>query len=100
VTAPEIEDLLRRLAPQVLGAVVRRYGNFDLAEDGTREALLVALVQWPGEGLPENPGGWLVAVAPRRLTDLLLRSVPQARLSRNPAACPAPAGSRTARARG
>ena len=69
--AAEIEDLLRRLTPQVLGAVVRRYGNFDLAEDATQEALLVALVQWPRDGLPENPKGWLVAVASRRLTDLL-----------------------------
>jgi len=69
--AAEIEDLLRRLTPQVLSAVVRRYGNFDLAEDATQEALLVALVQWPRDGMPENPKGWLVAVASRRLTDLL-----------------------------
>ena len=37
-----IEDLLRRLAPQVLGAVVRRYGHFDTAEDAVQEALLAA----------------------------------------------------------
>ena len=71
MSGAEIEDLLRRLTPQVLGAVVRRYGNFDLAEDATQEALLVALVQRPRDGLPENPKGWLVAVASRRLTDLL-----------------------------
>jgi RNA polymerase sigma factor (sigma-70 family) len=71
VLAAEIEDLLRRLAPQVLGAVVRRYGNFDLAEDATQEALLAASLQWPQEGLPDNPKGWLIAVASRRLTDLL-----------------------------
>jgi RNA polymerase sigma factor (sigma-70 family) len=69
--ATEIEDLLRRLTPQVLGALVRRYGNFDLAEDATQEALLEAMVQWTRDGLPENPKGWLTAVASRRLTDLL-----------------------------
>ena len=71
VIAAESEDLLRRLAPQVLGAVVRRYGNFDLAEDATQEALLAASVQWPRDGLPGNPRAWLIAVASRRLTDLL-----------------------------
>ncbi|MFE5569685.1 RNA polymerase sigma factor [Amycolatopsis japonica] len=66
-----IEDLLRTLSPQVLGAVVRRYGHFDLAEDATQEALLAAATQWPAEGRPENPRAWLVTVASRRLTDLL-----------------------------
>jgi RNA polymerase sigma factor (sigma-70 family) len=69
--AAEIEGLLRSLAPQVLGAVARRYGNFDMAEDATQEALLAALVQWPRDEVPDNPGAWLVAVASRRLTDLL-----------------------------
>ena len=63
--------LLRQLAPQVLGAVVRRYGHFDLAEDATQEALIAAAVQWPAEGVPDNPRGWLITVASRRLTDLL-----------------------------
>jgi RNA polymerase sigma factor (sigma-70 family) len=67
------EDLLRELAPQVLGAVVRRYGHFDTAEDATQEALLAAAVQWPAEGVPGNPRGWLITVAGRRLTDLLRR---------------------------
>ena len=71
MTAAETEDLLRRLAPQVLGAVVRRYGNFDLAEDATQEALAAAALQWPQDGLPDNPRGWLITVASRRLTDLL-----------------------------
>ena len=69
--AADTGDLLRRLAPQVLGAVARRFGNFDLAEDATQEALLAAAVQWPRDGLPGNPRGWLIAVAARRLTDLL-----------------------------
>ncbi len=67
----ELEDLLRRLAPQVLGALVRRYGNFDVAEDASQEALLAAAVQWPRDGMPDNPTGWLISVAARRLTDLL-----------------------------
>jgi RNA polymerase sigma factor (sigma-70 family) len=71
VSAAEVGDLLRPLAPQVLGAVVRRYGHFDLAEDATQEALLAASVQWPRDGLPRTPKAWLISVAARRLTDLL-----------------------------
>lgn len=66
-----IGDLLRELAPQVLGAVVRRYGHFDVAEDATQEALLAATTQWPSDGTPDNPRAWLITVASRRLTDLL-----------------------------
>jgi RNA polymerase sigma factor (sigma-70 family) len=67
----EVEDLLRQLAPQVLGAVVRRYGHFDTAEDATQEALLAAATQWPRDGIPDSPRSWLITVASRRLTDLL-----------------------------
>jgi RNA polymerase sigma factor (sigma-70 family) len=67
----EVEGLLRRLAPQALGAVVRRYGHFDTAEDATQEALLAAAMQWPNDGIPDNPRGWLITVASRKLTDLL-----------------------------
>jgi RNA polymerase sigma factor (sigma-70 family) len=70
VTNHEVEDLLRRLAPQVLGAVVRRYGHFDAAEDAVQEALIAAATQWT-DGLPDNPRAWLITVASRRLTDLL-----------------------------
>ena len=66
-----VEDLLRELAPQVLGALVRRHGQFHLCEDATQEALLAAALQWPKEALPANPRGWLITVATRRLTDLL-----------------------------
>jgi RNA polymerase sigma factor (sigma-70 family) len=72
VSAPEGHvDLLRALAPQVLGILVRRYGRFDACEDAVQEALLAAAVQWPAEGMPESPRGWLVTVASRRLTDQL-----------------------------
>jgi RNA polymerase sigma factor (sigma-70 family) len=65
------EHLLRELAPQVLGAVVRRFGDFAAAEDAVQEALLAAALQWPGEGVPDNPRGWLIHVAARRMTDQL-----------------------------
>jgi RNA polymerase sigma factor (sigma-70 family) len=71
VSDAELEDLLCRLAPQVLGAVVRRYGHFDTAEDAVQEALLAAALRWPDDGVPDSPRGWLVTVASRRLTDLL-----------------------------
>jgi RNA polymerase sigma factor (sigma-70 family) len=67
----ETEYLLRLHAPQVLGALVRRYGHFDLAEDAVQEALLAAAQQWPESGVPDNPRGWLIRVGARRLTDLL-----------------------------
>jgi RNA polymerase sigma factor (sigma-70 family) len=64
--APQVEALLRDLAPQVLAALVRRYGGFDLCEDAVQEALLAASRQWPDEGLPDHPKGWLITVASRR----------------------------------
>jgi RNA polymerase sigma factor (sigma-70 family) len=64
-----LEDLLRELAPQVLGALMRRYGRLDECEDAVQEALLAAATQWPADGVPGNPHGWLVTVAVRRLTD-------------------------------
>ncbi|WP_083751121.1 RNA polymerase sigma factor [Kribbella sp. ALI-6-A] len=67
----DFEMLLREQAPQVLSALVRHYGHFDLAEEAVQEALLAASQQWPGEGVPDNPRGWLIRVGSRRLTDLL-----------------------------
>jgi RNA polymerase sigma factor (sigma-70 family) len=69
MTAPAIEDLLRELTPQVLGALVRKYGRFEGCEDAVQEAVLAAAVQWPAEGVPDNPRGWLATVAARRLVD-------------------------------
>jgi RNA polymerase sigma factor (sigma-70 family) len=64
-----VEDLLRELAPQVLGALVRRHGQFDASEDAVQEALLAAAQQWPEAGVPDNPRSWLLTVATRRLVD-------------------------------
>ncbi|YCK37023.1 RNA polymerase sigma factor [Actinomadura sp. ATCC 39365] len=64
-----IEGLLRELAPQVLGVLVRRYEQFDACEDAVQEALLDAAVQWPDQGVPDNPRAWLITVASRRVID-------------------------------
>src|SRR2546430_3912533 len=64
-----IGDLLRDLAPQVLGTLVRRHGQFDACEDAAQEALLAAALQWPAEGMPDRPRSWLLRVAGRSLVD-------------------------------
>jgi RNA polymerase sigma factor (sigma-70 family) len=81
---PRVEDLLRGFAPQVLGVLARRHGRFDAAEDAVQEALVAAAHTWPRDGVPENPRGWLVTVAARRLTDDLRSE--QARRRREDAA--------------
>ena len=68
---PGTESLLRELAPQVLGAVIRRFRDFAASEDAVQEALIAAARQWPREGRPDNPRGWLIQVAARRLADHL-----------------------------
>ncbi|HET8915743.1 MAG TPA: sigma-70 family RNA polymerase sigma factor [Propionibacteriaceae bacterium] len=66
-----LEHLLRTEAPQVLGALVRRFGHFDIAEDAVQDALLAATQQWPNRGIPEHPRGWLIRVGYRRMVDQL-----------------------------
>ncbi|WP_437923193.1 sigma-70 family RNA polymerase sigma factor [Sorangium sp. So ce291] len=63
------ERLLRDLAPQVLGAVLRRFRDFTASEDAVQEALLAAATQWPRDGAPDEPRAWLIQVASRRITD-------------------------------
>lgn len=70
-TGSAVEHLLRKLAPQVLGAVARRHDDFAAAEDAVQEALIAAAKQWPRDGVPDNPRGWLYHVALRRITDYL-----------------------------
>ena len=84
------EHLLRELAPRVLGAVVRRYGDFSAAEDAVQEALLSAAQTWPTTGLPERPRAWLIQVAARRLTDQI-RSESARRRRENALSARAPA---------
>ncbi len=71
LTPSDSEQLLRDLAPQVLGAIIRRFRDFAAAEDAVQEALLAAAIQWPREGVPDNPRAWLIQVASRRMTDHL-----------------------------
>ncbi|MCC3311601.1 RNA polymerase sigma factor [Nocardia africana] len=68
-SAREVALLLREVAPLVLGVLVRRYGDFDAAEDAVQEAMLAAVTQWPDKGYPDNPRAWLLQVAQRRLID-------------------------------
>ena len=85
-----VEELLRELAPQVLSALVRRYGDFDACEDAVQEALLAASVQWPGDGVPDNPRGWLITVASRRRIEVLRHEAARQRREEAIAAAPDP----------
>jgi RNA polymerase sigma factor (sigma-70 family) len=99
----DTEGLLRELAPQVLGVLLRRYQALDLCEDAVQEALITATVDWPAKGVPENPRAWLITVATRRLIDevrsessrrqredRLIFGAPPAELSRIPGDGPDP----------
>ncbi len=68
-TGPQVENLLRELAPQVIGLLVRKHGQFDACEDAVQEALLSAAQSWPEQGIPDSPKAWLATVASRRLVD-------------------------------
>ena len=85
-----VEDLLRPLAPHVLGALVRRHGRFDACEDAVQEALLAAAVQWPGDGVPDNPAAWLTTVASRRLADQARSDIARRRREETDASLVAP----------
>ncbi|HEY1497400.1 MAG TPA: DUF6596 domain-containing protein [Candidatus Solibacter sp.] len=79
MTEYSFEHLLRELAPQVLGAILRRYRDFAAAEDALQEALVAAATQWPREGVPDNPRAWLTHVASRRMTDQMRSDVARRR---------------------
>jgi RNA polymerase sigma factor (sigma-70 family) len=95
----EVEDLLREAAPRVLAAVVRRFGDFADSEDAVQEAMIDAARQWPAEGTPESPTGWLIAVASRRMTDRIradsARRAREERLATEPEPGPATAADDT-----
>ena len=86
-----LEGVLRELAPQVLGILVRRNGQFDACEDATQEALLAASRQWPADGMPDSPLSWLVTVAQRRLVDEFRSESARRRREEQSAALEAPA---------
>jgi RNA polymerase sigma factor (sigma-70 family) len=88
--AQDIGELLRELAPQVLGAMVRRYGRFGACEDAVQEAMLEAVASWPARGVPENPKGWLLTVASRRLIDEVRSEHARRRREQDHAAATAP----------
>ena len=71
MTEPELEDVWRRESPHVLAALLRRHGDYADCEDAAQEALAAAADQWPRDGVPDNPRGWLIRVASRRLIDQL-----------------------------
>jgi RNA polymerase sigma factor (sigma-70 family) len=91
-SGPRLEELLRELAPQVLGVLARRTGQFDAAEDAVQEALLAAAQQWPEGGVPENPRGWLLTVASRRMINAIRGESARRRREATVAASAAPWG--------
>jgi len=74
-----LDDLLRPLVPGVLGVLVRRHGDFETCEDAVQEALIAAATQWPVDGVPDNPAGWLITVASRRRVEMLRGDVARRR---------------------
>lgn len=92
ISSPDAEDLLRALAPQVLGVLMRRSGDFDAAEDAVQEALVAAVLHWPHDGIPENPRGWLIQAAVRKMTDHVRSEVARRRREGLAAASDQPGG--------
>jgi RNA polymerase sigma factor (sigma-70 family) len=88
--ARDIGELLRGLAPEVLGALVRRYGRFGACEDAVQEAMLEAVTAWPARGVPDSPKGWLLTVASRRLIDEVRSEHARRRREQEDAAAAAP----------
>src|SRR5258705_3873229 len=73
MTGEEIGDLYRDASPRVLATLIRVLGDFDLAEEVVQEAFAAALEQWPRDGAPVNPAGWLVQTVRNKAIDRLRR---------------------------
>ena len=73
VTDDAVAAVFREEAGRLTGALVRVLGNFDLAEEVVQDSLVAALEKWPEQGIPDNPGAWLMTTARRRAIDLLRR---------------------------
>ncbi|MDI1461441.1 sigma factor-like helix-turn-helix DNA-binding protein [Catellatospora sp. KI3] len=95
MTARDIEDLLRELAPRVLAVLARQHGDFGACEDAVQEALLAAALQWPQEGVPANPQGWLTTVAYRRRTEVQRSELARRRREHTAALLEPPTGDTT-----
>jgi RNA polymerase sigma-70 factor (ECF subfamily) len=70
---PVIDSVCRAEGPRVLAGLIRRFGDFDLAEDALQDAFAKAIEVWPAQGLPDAPAAWLTTVAQRRALDLIRR---------------------------
>lgn len=68
-----LSEVFREEAGRLTALLVRSLGDFDLAEDLVQDALVVAMERWPREGVPDQPGAWLLTVARRRAIDKLRR---------------------------
>ena len=69
----EVGRIFREESGRSLAALIRVFGDIDLAEDAVQEAFAVALRRWPGDGLPPNPGGWITTTARNHAIDRLRR---------------------------
>jgi RNA polymerase sigma factor (sigma-70 family) len=91
VTTVVAPDLLRDLTPRAVAALVRHYGHLEDCEDAVQEALAAATTQWPVDGVPDNPRGWLITVASRRLIEQWRRDRARERREQRIVRFPAPA---------
>ncbi len=63
------ESVFREESGRVIASLIRVSGCFDRAEEAMQEAFAAALAVWPGDGIPANPGAWIMAAAHRKLID-------------------------------
>ena len=68
-----VERLFRRESGRAVAALIRAVGSFDLAEESVQEAFVVAIERWPRDGVPDNPGAWIVTTARNRAIDRIRR---------------------------
>ena len=72
-TEAALAAVFREEAARLTAAMVRMVGNFDIAEEVVQDSLVAALEKWPDQGIPDNPGAWLMTTARRRAIDILRR---------------------------
>ncbi|CAM5374103.1 Sigma-70 family RNA polymerase sigma factor OS=Streptomyces alboniger OX=132473 GN=CP975_01555 PE=3 SV=1 [Streptomyces alboniger] len=68
-----IETVFRMESPRIIAGVTRIVRDVGIAEELAQDALVAALEQWPRDGVPDNPGAWLMAAARHRAVDLIRR---------------------------